>query len=140
MERGGSTTPLPADVVFTDVTRAAGIEFEHHNGRSGKKYLPETLGSGGAFLDYNGDGWPDILLINSRPWEPAPGRPVTSALYRNNQNGTFTDVTAAVGLDIEREHRQLRPPCPGTHLDVLVYDQRALSADGLALDGQCRCR
>ena len=103
---GASEPPLPADVVFTDVTHAAGIEFEHHNGRSGKKYLPETLGSGCAFLDYNGDAWPDILLINSRGWEPLAGQPgrgqaTTSALYRNNKNGTFTDVTAEVGLAIE---------------------------------------
>lgn len=90
-----------SDVVFRDVTTAAGIQFEHHNGRSGKKWLPETLGSGCAFFDYNNDDWPDILLINSKPWTPVPGQKVTSKLYKNNQNGTFTDVTAEAGLAIE---------------------------------------
>src|SRR6476661_3501994 len=79
-------------VTFTDVTAAAGIKFRHVNGAFGKKYLPETLGSGCAFLDYDNDGWQDILLINSTSW---PGHAPTSypALYHNNQNGTFTDVT-----------------------------------------------
>lgn len=90
-----------ADVVFTDVTSAVGITFEHHNGRSGKKYLPETLGSGCAFFDYNGDNLPDILFVNSRSWDATPGRTTTPALYKNNGDGTFSDVTAAAGLDIE---------------------------------------
>ena len=90
-----------ADVIFTNVTSAAGIVFEHNNGRSGKKYLPETLGSGCAFLDYNNDDWPDIFLVNSKPWDPTPEQKITSKLYRNNQDGTFTDVTAEAGLDIE---------------------------------------
>ena len=90
-----------ADVVFTDVTSAAGIEFEHHNGRSGKKWLPETLGSGCAFLDFNNDDWPDILLVNSKRWKPDPKRKTTMALYRNNGKGTFTDVTKEAGLAIE---------------------------------------
>ena len=93
--------PSVADVRFTDVTGTAGIQFEHHNGRSGKKYLPETLGSGCAFLDYNGDDWPDILLINSRSWEPAPDARTPPALYRNNKDGTFTDVTTEAGLNVE---------------------------------------
>jgi hypothetical protein len=99
-ESAAVATPA-SDVVFRDVTSAAGIQFEHHNGRSGKKWLPETLGSGGAFFDYNNDDWPDILLINSKPWTPAAGERVTSKLYRNNRNGTFTDVTAEAGLAIE---------------------------------------
>ena len=94
-------SPPAADVIFTDVTSIAGIVFEHNNGRSGKKYLPETLGSGCAFLDYNNDDWPDIFLVNSKPWDPAVKQKVTSKLYRNNQDGTFTDVTAEAGLDIE---------------------------------------
>jgi hypothetical protein len=96
-----TTASADADVVFTDVTTAVGIQFEHHNGRSGKKYLPETLGSGGAFFDYNGDNWPDILLINSRSFETTPGRSTTAALYKNNQDGTFSDVTSEAGLDVE---------------------------------------
>ena len=87
--------------MFTDVSSRAGIRFTHHNGRSGKKFLPETLGSGCAFLDYNGDGWPDIFLVNARAWEPIAGQKTTSALYRNNRDGTFTDVTAQSGLDVE---------------------------------------
>ncbi len=85
---------------FTDVTAAAGIKFTHNSGRAGKKYLPETLGSGCAFFDADGDGWPDILLINSKDWTPR-GRKSLAALYRNNHNGTFTDITAGSGLDIE---------------------------------------
>ncbi len=102
--RQGSADAAPsagADVVFSDVTTAAGIQFEHHNGRSGKKYLPETLGSGCAFFDYNGDNWPDILLINSRSFETTPGRSSSAALYRNNKDGTFSDVTSEAGLDAE---------------------------------------
>ena len=80
-------------VQFTDVTAAAGIQFTHNTGRAGKKWLPETMGSGCAFFDADGDGWPDILLVNSKDWTPR-GRRSTAALYRNNSNGTFTDVTA----------------------------------------------
>ena len=85
---------------FSDVTNAAGIRFTHNSGRAGEKYLPETLGSGCAFVDIDGDGWPDILLINSKDWTPR-GRKTLPALYRNNRNGTFTDITRDSGLDIE---------------------------------------
>jgi hypothetical protein len=88
-------------VTFTDVTRQAGIRFQHNNGRSGKKWLPETLGSGCAFFDADNDGWPDILLINSKSWTSKPGPPSTHKLYRNNRNGTFADITAGSGLDVE---------------------------------------
>jgi enediyne biosynthesis protein E4 len=90
-----------ASVAFTDVTAAAGIRFKHENGAFGKKYLPETMGSGCAFVDVDGDGWQDIVFVQSSAW---PGRAKTRstlALYRNNQNGTFTDVTAASGLAVE---------------------------------------
>ncbi|MGH9718797.1 MAG: CRTAC1 family protein, partial [Bryobacteraceae bacterium] len=87
-------------VKFTDVTATAGIKFTHNSGRAGKKFLPETLGSGGAFLDADGDGWIDILLINSKDWTPR-GRKSLHALYRNNKNGTFTNATAGSGLDVE---------------------------------------
>jgi hypothetical protein len=89
---------------FSDVTAAAGIQFRHNNGGYGGKLLPETMGSGCAFIDYDADGWPDILLVNGMDW---PGhmradRPRTTLkLYRNNRNGTFTDVTRAAGLDVE---------------------------------------
>jgi hypothetical protein len=93
---------IPAElnpIEFTDVSTAAGIRFRHNNGAYGKKYLPETTGSGCAFLDYDNDGWQDALLINSMDFSDAPKkRRSVMALYHNNQNGTFTDVTAAAGL------------------------------------------
>ncbi len=87
-------------ITFTDVTAQAGIRFTHNAGRAGKKFLPETLGAGCAFLDFDGDGWPDVLLVNSKDWAPR-GRRSIAALYHNNRNGTFTDVTAGSGLDVE---------------------------------------
>jgi hypothetical protein len=95
-----AATAAPADITFTDVTAQAGIHFVHNAGRAGKRYLPETLGAGCAFFDFDGDGWPDILLINSKDWTPR-GRKSRAALYRNNGKGGFTDVTAGSGLDIE---------------------------------------
>ncbi|HWZ84262.1 MAG TPA: CRTAC1 family protein [Terriglobales bacterium] len=89
---------------LTDVTNSAGIHFKHHSGAFGGKFLPETLGSGCAFLDYDADGWQDVLLINGTDW-PSKDRlrhgtgQTTLQLYRNNRNGTFTDVTHAAGLD-----------------------------------------
>ncbi|MBI2818814.1 MAG: CRTAC1 family protein [Acidobacteria bacterium] len=90
----------PGKITFTDVTAAAGIRFTHNAGKGGKKYLPETLGSGGAFFDADGDGWLDIFLVNSKDWTPR-GRRSLPALYRNKQNGTFQDITAGSGLDVE---------------------------------------
>ena len=90
-----------APVTFTDVSTPAGVRFKHENGAFGKKYLPETMGSGCAFVDVDGDGWQDIVLVQSTAW---PGRPKTRstlALYRNNTNGTFTDITQASGLAVE---------------------------------------
>ncbi|MBO0910890.1 MAG: CRTAC1 family protein [Acidobacteria bacterium] len=86
---------------FTDVTSAAQIRFKHNNGAYGGKLLPETLGSGCAFLDYDRDGWQDILLVNSMDWPGHRRERSTLKLYRNNRNGTFTDVTRSAGLDVE---------------------------------------
>jgi hypothetical protein len=86
---------------FVDVTSSAGIQFQHSSGAFGGKLLPETLGSGCAFLDYDRDGWQDILLINGMDWPGHKQRRSTLHLYRNNRNGTFTDVTARAGLDVE---------------------------------------
>jgi len=83
---------------FTDVTAAAKIQFTHTSGATGKKYLPETIGAGGAFLDFDNDGWLDVFLVNSTSWPAAKGPRPTSALYRNNHDGTFTDVTVKAGL------------------------------------------
>ena len=87
---------------LVDVTASAGLQFRHNSGAFGEKYLPETMGSGCAFLDYDGDGWQDILLVNGMDWpgHPARGRSALR-LYRNNRNGTFTDVTRRAGLDVE---------------------------------------
>jgi hypothetical protein len=104
---GGSFTGLLAQrpaaptVKFQDVTRAAGIHFVHNNGAFGKMWLPEAMGSGVAFIDYNNDGWPDILLINGKDWPGHFRRHTYMALYRNNHDGTFTDVTRQAGLDVE---------------------------------------
>ena len=93
----------PPHVTFTDITRRAGIRFMHVNGAFGEKLLPETMGAGCAFFDYNDDGRPDLLFINGRQW---PGHrqagvpPATMALYRNNGDGSFTDVTKEAGLDV----------------------------------------
>jgi enediyne biosynthesis protein E4 len=86
---------------LTNVTAAAGIQFQHHSGAYGGKLLPETLGSGCAFLDYDRDGWQDILLVNGMDWPGHQKQRSTLKLYRNNRNGTFSDVTKAAGLDIE---------------------------------------
>jgi hypothetical protein len=88
-------------VRFTEVAAQAGIKFRHHNGAFGKKYLPETLGSGCAFLDYDNDGWLDVLLVNGMDWPGHTTERTTMKLYRNNRDGTFADVTAAAGLDVE---------------------------------------
>lgn len=85
-------------ILFTDITQAAGISFVHNNGAFGKKYLPESLGPGCAFIDYDNDGYPDILLINGQSWPGHPGPASTLKLYHNNHNTTFTDVTAKAGL------------------------------------------
>jgi hypothetical protein len=86
---------------FTDVTAAAGLRFVHNSGAYGGKLLPETLGSGCAFLDYDNDGWQDILLVNGMDWPGHAKQRSTLKLYKNNRNGTFTDVTKAAGLDVE---------------------------------------
>ena len=92
--------PARTSVQFSDATKAAGITFTHNSGRAGKKLMAETMGSGVAFFDADQDGWPDLLFINGRNWKPGP-RKSLHALYRNNRNGTFTDVTASSGLDVE---------------------------------------
>ena len=91
-------------VPFTDVTASAGITFRHHNGARGGKFLPETMGGGCAFLDYDGDGDQDILFVNSTdwPWDSKEAkRPNALTLYSNDGRGHFTDVTATSGLDLD---------------------------------------
>lgn len=95
-----SPAPAASGVRFTDITAPSGVKFTHNSGRSGKKYMPESLGSGVALFDADGDGWLDILLINGRDWD-SKGRTSLPALYRNNHNGTFTNVTKGSGLDAQ---------------------------------------
>lgn len=119
---------VPSPVRFTDITTQAGIHFKHNSGAFGLKLYPETMGSGVAFIDYDGDGYPDIFFVNGRDWTSAeikaytsgPGRVAhtaygfalptpppyhrtTGALYHNNGDGTFTDVTKGSGLDVEMQ-------------------------------------
>ena len=63
---GGAVTAQSGGITFTDVTAASGIRFTHNSGRAGKKWLPETLGSGGAFFDFDADGWVDVFLVNGK--------------------------------------------------------------------------
>ncbi|HXM91612.1 MAG TPA: VCBS repeat-containing protein, partial [Candidatus Dormibacteraeota bacterium] len=91
----------PLGFRFADVTGAAGIQFQHNSGAFGGKFLPETLGSGCAFLDYDNDGWQDILLVNGMDWPGHKRQKSTLRLYRNNRNGSFTDVTRTAGLELE---------------------------------------
>jgi hypothetical protein len=101
-----AAAPSPArpsgPIEFRDVTKQSGIHFKHNSGAFGKKYLPETMGSGVCVLDYDNDGWQDILFVNSMDW---PGHKGTArsypALYHNNKDGTFTDVTREAGLAVE---------------------------------------
>jgi len=95
--------PRPSGTIeFRDVTKQAGIHFKHNSGAFGKKYLPETMGSGVCVLDYDNDGWPDILFVNSMDWPGHKGAAKSyPALYHNNKDGTFTDVTREAGLALE---------------------------------------
>lgn len=96
-------TPLSAradtGIQFVDVTQEAGIRWKHTDGRSGEKYFMETLGSGAAFFDYDADGDPDLYFVNGAPLPGYIAQEVpTNCLYRNNGDGTFTDVTEKSGV------------------------------------------
>lgn len=96
------TVATPPDVLFTDVTEAAGVEFRHVNGAYGERLMPESIGSGLAFLDYDNDGDQDLFLVNSSYW---PGHEGTETprqvLYQNDGNGRFTDVSEEAGVDLD---------------------------------------
>ena len=92
----------PPEVRFADVTTESGIDFVHWNGAEGEKLLPETMGSGSAFLDYDNDGDQDLLLVNGSSWpHSAEKRPATTALYANDGSGRFEDVSVAAGIALE---------------------------------------
>ena len=91
------------NIPFTEITEQAGIDFVHENGAEGEKLLPETMGGGGAFFDFDNDGDQDLLCVNSTVWPWAKSQPTvpsTSALYANDGKGHFTNVTKGSGLDV----------------------------------------
>src|SRR5258707_7221783 len=100
-QSGIRATSEASAIQFRDVTQAAGIHFVHNNAAFGKKFLPETMGPGVAFIDYDNDGWPDIFLVNGMDWPSHVQKHSTPKLYHNNHDGTFTDVTHKAGLDVE---------------------------------------
>src|SRR5437868_6377631 len=100
-QTGIGATPESSAIQFRDVTQQAGLQFVHNNGAFGKKFLPETMGPGVAFIDYDNDGWPDIFLVNGMGWPGHIRKNSTRQLYHNNHDGTFADVTHKAGLDME---------------------------------------
>lgn len=99
---GAAAAATSPQIRFTDVTAAARLDFKYENGARGKLLLPETMGAGCAFLDFDGDGWEDVLLLNGKPLDAgdAAKDPPTTHLYHNERDGTFRDVTAGSGLDV----------------------------------------
>ena len=124
-----ASAPPPLGFSFTDVTGAAGIDFHHNSGAFGAKYLPETMGPGCAFFDYDNDGWLDVLLVNGMDW---PGHKLQRSLlklYHNNRNGTFTDVTERSGLAMEMY---------GMGVAIADYDNDGLADILITAVGQSR--
>lgn len=98
--------PQPADqpppVRFVDITEAAGLHFSHVNGATGERLIPETIGSGVAFFDYDNDGDQDLFLVNFDHWQAtSDATPARQALYRNDGSGRFEDVSEQAGLAIQ---------------------------------------
>ena len=100
---GAAAAAAVGDPAFRDMTAESGIAFRHHNGAFGKKYLPETMGSGVAFVDVDGDGDQDLVFVNGMDWPEHRRGPHTAALYRNRGDGTFDDATRGSGLDFEAQ-------------------------------------
>ena len=107
LPRNPESTVMPAipQVRFTDITALAGIRFEHFGGATGEKLLPETMGSGVAFFDFDQDGDADLFFANGASWSWTPADSVKAAvpaLYRND-GGHFEDVTVNSGLAIRMQ-------------------------------------
>ena len=96
-----SNTVTPA-ITFRDVTQQSGVRFTHNNGAFGKKFLPETLGPGVAFIDYDGDGWQDLFFTNGKNWPGQPHHTSTLHLFRNNNNGTANHHRGATWVGVGR--------------------------------------
>jgi enediyne biosynthesis protein E4 len=99
LQRVARALPNPI-YTFEEISPSkSGIHWVHTAGKSPEKYLPETTGPGCAFLDFDNDGWMDIYLVNSGKCDfYTPSRPLRNALYKNNRDGTFTDVTERAGV------------------------------------------
>src|SRR5574342_1355636 len=88
-------------VTFTDIASQAGVDFKHQNGASPQKFMPETMGAGALIFDYDGEGWPDIFLVNGGSFvDTRVAAAARHGLYRNNGNGTFTDKSASSGIGV----------------------------------------
>jgi enediyne biosynthesis protein E4 len=100
---GDASEPSPPEAFFVDISKAAGLDFKHENGAYGARLLPETMGGGVAFLDYNNNGYQDLLFVNSDIWphrrDATTSRPNGLRLYENDGHGRFREVTAEVGLE-----------------------------------------
>ncbi|HYB52408.1 MAG TPA: VCBS repeat-containing protein, partial [Thermoanaerobaculia bacterium] len=99
------TAPKPAaskdagcPAYFTDVAESSGLKFTHDRGATPQHQLPETMGSGVAWLDYDNDGWMDLYVVQSGPFPPSGSPSAQDRLFHNNGDGTFTDVTEKAGL------------------------------------------
>jgi enediyne biosynthesis protein E4 len=98
---GAQTTNSIPGFELTDVTAASGLRFTHYTGASGRKYLPEALGAGAAFVDIDNDGWQDVIVANGTGWpDGSRSNETTARVFRNNGRGGFEDVTAGSGLDV----------------------------------------
>ncbi len=104
----GPARPVPktepaaqrAPVRFEDVTASAGITFRHTTGAEGRKWMPETMGAGCAWMDVDNDGWLDLVLVDSTPWPGSPLPPGRCRLYRNRKDGTFADVSREYNMPV----------------------------------------
>jgi enediyne biosynthesis protein E4 len=132
--------PAPPALQFTDVTATAGVAFHHESGATGKKWYPETMGAGGGFFDYDGDGWPDILLVNGRRW-PGEGGPLSwppSAHAVAGNGGPLswppsTDAVAGERQEPEPTMRLYRNQGDGTFRDVTHQSGLAVPLYGMGM-------